>query len=88
MGVSGGLVPCGSAVAMYLANISSGQFERGVYSVLFFSTGLFVSVSLSTWLIVRSMSWVKVVKKPGFEKKLLWIRSGIMFITGVVLIIH
>jgi len=33
MGMSGGLVPCGSAVAMFLANISDGKFERGIYSV-------------------------------------------------------
>jgi nickel/cobalt exporter len=88
MGISGGLVPCGSAVAMYLANITDGEYMRGIYSIMLFSLGLLISVTLTTWLIVRSMSWVKVVKKPGFEKKLLWIRFGIMFITGLVLIIH
>lgn len=88
MGMSGGLVPCGSAVAMYMANISSGQFERGIYSVIIFSLGLLLSVTLSTWLIVKSMSYIKIVKRPGFEKKLLLIRFLIMLITGLVLIFH
>jgi hypothetical protein len=73
---------------MYLANITDGQYMRGIYSIILFSLGLLISVTLTTWLIVRSMSWLKVVKKPGFEKKLLWIRFGIMFITGIVLIVH
>ena len=88
IGVTGGMIPCSSAIAMYFANISDGNFQRGVYSVIIFSFGLAVSVFLSTWLIVRSTGWVSMVKKPGFAKKILWVRFTLMMGTGVFLIFH
>jgi sulfite exporter TauE/SafE len=86
MGVGGGLVPCGTALSMYLASVAQGEFERGILSILIFSAGILVSVTLTTWILLHSLRVVKFLQKPGLEKKLLWLRFAIMFGTGFVLV--
>lgn len=88
MGITGGLVPCGTAFATYLANVSDGHFERGILSVLLFSLGVFLSVTLSTWLVLRSTHVMNFFKIQGLERRLHWVRFIIMFGTGLYLLVH
>jgi nickel/cobalt exporter len=88
IGLTGGLIPCSSALAMYLANSAGGKWQQGVYSIGVFSVGLALSVTLSTWLIVKSTDWIRFVNKPGFSRKILWLRFLIMLGSGLFLIFH
>ena len=87
MGMSGGILPCPTAVASYLGAVSDGELERGLTSVLVFSIGLFLSVSFSTWLLVTTAGrWLRP-QNTVWQNRLKYLRFSIMLAAGLYLII-
>lgn len=87
MGMSGGILPCPTAVASYIGAVSDGEVERGLTSVLVFSIGLFLSVSFSTWLLVTTAGrWLRP-QNSIWQNRIKYLRFTIMFAAGLYLII-
>jgi ABC-type nickel/cobalt efflux system permease component RcnA len=66
LGVSGGLVPCPSALILLLGAIAAGNVAYGMVMVLAFSTGL-AAVLLLIGVLVVYARWV--VRRFSFEPR-------------------
>jgi ABC-type nickel/cobalt efflux system permease component RcnA len=66
LGVSGGLVPCPSALVLLLGAIAAGQVAYGMALVLAFSVGL-AGVLMGIGLIVVYARWI--IRRFSFEPR-------------------
>jgi ABC-type nickel/cobalt efflux system permease component RcnA len=86
LGVGGGLVPCPAALASYVTALGAGNTQQGIWGIFVFSIGIFLSVSLMTWLLLKTSGrWLK----PGNSRLtqfVLYARLILMVSTGLYLI--
>lgn len=87
LGVSGGLVPCPSALVLLLGAIAAGQTAYGMALVLAFSVGL-AGVLMGIGLIVVYARWI--IRRFSFEPRvprlLPALSAGAISISGLLLV--
>lgn len=86
LGVSGGLVPCPSALVLLLSAIAIGQVAHGLLLVLAFSSGLaMVLTSLGLVLIYAKKLFVKLPTGQLLQVK--WTAQAIPAVTALVIML-
>jgi ABC-type nickel/cobalt efflux system permease component RcnA len=86
LGVSGGLIPCPSALVLLLSAIALGQIPLGLSLVLAFSLGLAGTLTGLGLLLVSAKSWFKRVPDRLGLVKILPVITAFL-ITGVGILI-
>jgi nickel/cobalt transporter (NicO) family protein len=88
LGISGGMVPCPSALVLLLAAIALGRLEFGLILVLLFSIGLAMVLTAIGLLMVYLRS---VFERYSFETRapglLPVVSSGAIAVAGVIIVI-
>jgi nickel/cobalt exporter len=84
VGLLTGLIPCPSAMAIFLASLTADQISLGVVLVGAFSLGSAVTMSVIGVLIVHAGKTVKQMDRIGFVRSLNLLSSLLILGLGVV----
>jgi nickel/cobalt exporter len=84
VGLLTGLIPCPSAMAIFLASLTADQISLGVVLVAAFSLGSAVTMSVIGVLIVHAGKTVKQMDRIGFVRSLNLLSSLLILGLGVV----
>jgi nickel/cobalt exporter len=79
-----GLIPCPSAIAIFLAAITADQIPLGVGLVAAFSLGSAITMSTIGILVVRAGVVIKKKEKIEFVRSLNFISSLLILVLGIV----
>jgi nickel/cobalt transporter (NicO) family protein len=84
VGLLTGLIPCPSAMAIFLASLTADQIALGLVLVASFSIGSAVTMSVIGVLIVHAGKTVKQMDRIGFVRSLNLLSSLLILGLGVV----
>ncbi len=90
LGVSGGLVPCPSALVLLLSSIPLGRLSLGIVLVVAFSFGLAAVLIAIGILLVRCKSrWLDRMGKPGsaWQRLLPLVSAAVVALLGVGIVV-
>lgn len=88
VGLLTGLIPCPSAMAIFLASLTADRIPLGLGLVTAFSLGSAVSMSVIGILIVRAGKTVKRMERIGFVRSLNLLSSLLILGLGVVVTVQ
>ncbi|SEB61546.1 sulfite exporter TauE/SafE family protein [Paenibacillus sp. GP183] len=83
VGLLTGLIPCPSAMAIFLASLTADQISLGLVLVSAFSLGSAVTMSMIGILIVHAGKTVKMMDRIGFVRSLNLLSSLLILGLGV-----
>lgn len=83
-----GIVPCPSALAIYLTSISIGQYISGFEVILFFSFGSAVTMTTIGLLAVKAKNSLHRFDKVNFQRPLQFISSLLIILLGCFMTIQ
>jgi ABC-type nickel/cobalt efflux system permease component RcnA len=80
LGISGGIVPCPTALIVLLLAIRFGRLGYGLALILAFSFGLALVLILIGVLVVKASSWVQRISGAGGRLQLLSVLSSALIV--------
>jgi nickel/cobalt exporter len=83
IGILTGLIPCPSAMAIFLAALTADQIPLGVELVAAFSLGSAITMSTIGILVIRAGAAVKKLEKINFARRLNLISSLLILGLGI-----
>lgn len=84
LGMSGGLMPCPSALATYLSGLSSGNTAEGFFSILIYASGIAVSITLIGWAFhLIGEKAQHLVRRRSYTRWIGYVQAGSIFGIGV-----
>lgn len=84
IGLLTGLIPCPSAIAIFLASLAAGQLSLGIGLVASFSLGSAIAMSTIGVLVVRAGSTLKRLDSAAFVHKMGYVSSILILCIGVL----
>jgi nickel/cobalt exporter len=88
VGLLTGLIPCPSAIAIFLASLNADHLTVGIGLVAAFSLGSAISMSAIGILVVRSSAVIKRLDRIGFVRSLNMVSSILILGLGVMVTWH
>lgn len=85
IGLLTGLIPCPSAMAIFLASLAAGQLSLGVGLVASFSLGSAITMSAIGILVVRAGSTLKRLDSAAFVHKMGYASSILILCIGALI---
>lgn len=83
MGVLAGLVPCPSALAIFLSSVGAGQFSQGIWMLISFSLGGAVSLSAVGVLVIKAGSRLSNPQSYRWTRWMGILSSTIIIVLGI-----
>ncbi|WP_292463009.1 sulfite exporter TauE/SafE family protein [Methanolobus sp.] len=88
IGLSTGLIPCPTALAILLFSISNDQVYNGLSYVLVFSAGLAVSITFLSIVFVKGRGFIEGYVSSTSISKLPLVSGSFIIIIGVLTLLH
>lgn len=88
IGLSTGLIPCPTALAVLLFSIGNNQIYNGLIYVLIFSAGLAISITLLSVLFVKGRGFVQTYMSNTTVNKIPLVSGSIIILIGFYTLLH
>jgi nickel/cobalt exporter len=86
MGISGGMVPCPTALVVLFLAVSLQKLALGMLLIVFFSLGLAATLTVLGILFVKGSNLIDKYDNNGIVSGLPIIGAGIIIIVGLVML--
>lgn len=83
IGLSTGLIPCPTALAVLLFSISNGQIYNGLIYVLIFSSGLAIAITFLSVFFVKGRGFIQRYLSSSTVNKIPLVSGIIIIIVGI-----
>ena len=87
MGISGGIVPCPSALVILLLAISLKMLAFGLLLIVFFSIGLAATLTLLGILFSRGTAFAGRYDRSGIIAHLPIVSAGLITLLGILMLV-
>jgi ABC-type nickel/cobalt efflux system permease component RcnA len=88
MGISGGMVPCPTALVVLFLAVSLQKLVMGILLILFFSLGLAVTLTILGILFAKGSNLIEKYDDNGIVSRLPTVSAGIIIIVGLVILVR
>ncbi len=87
LGISGGLIPCSSSIAILMLSISTGKIALGLAAMLVFGLGLGVTLTVVGMITVYTSHLLSFLDSKRYQRIMVYTPAIVIILTSVISLI-